>query len=55
MSEVKALLVSDRVFSLEDQRSSQACCYRNFPEFSEEAINNLLFMSDCHLHLAIPK
>ena len=31
MSELKALLVSERVFGLEDQRSGQACCYRNFP------------------------
>ena len=55
MSELKALLVSERVFSLEDQRSAQACCYRNFPEYTEETLNNLLFMSDCHLYIAIPK
>ena len=55
MSELKALLVSERVFGLEDQRSAQACCYRNFPEYNEEALNNILFMSDCHLYIAIPK
>ena len=55
MSELKALLVSERVFSLEDQRSAQACCYRNFSEYNEETLNNLLFMSDCHLYIAIPK
>ena len=55
MSELKALLISERVFGLEDQRSAQACCYRNFPEYNEETLNNILFMSDCHLYIAIPK
>jgi hypothetical protein len=27
-SEVRAMLVSERVFALEDQRAAQACCYR---------------------------
>ena len=27
---------------------------RNFPEYNEEAINNLLFMSEHHLFRAIP-
>ena len=71
MSDIKTMLISDRFFNLEDQKSAQACFYRqykymglmenlktenfrNFPDYTEEVLNNLLSMSDNHLYIAIP-
>ena len=32
----------------------QALYFRNFPEYTEEVLNNLLSLSDNHLYIAIP-
>ena len=49
------MLVSERPMGLEDQRAAQACLYRNFPEYTEEVLNSLLYKADYHLYRAIPR